>query len=216
MKHKAEYNIIIKKKSSAKYVIRINIYLQNFSLQPWLVWLSWLERRPITQGLQVWFPVRAHTWVVVSFPSLGESGRQLINVSLLHKCFSPFLSLKESNEKISLGKDEKKLLASVIWGIHVYVYTGLWYMFLLLVTSNKLETYYCPHIYIYGTVQKTFVPRSHKGIWGATLAHLGVAAEKKWSEIQFTLCIPHGSFCPWLAKNEYNQVIFWRKFFFLF
>ena len=35
------------------------------------MWLSWLEHRPITKRLQVWFPVRKHTQVVGSTPNAG-------------------------------------------------------------------------------------------------------------------------------------------------
>ena len=34
-------------------------------------WLSWLEYRLCTKGLQVWFPARAHDWVMSLIPSQG-------------------------------------------------------------------------------------------------------------------------------------------------
>ena len=83
--------------------------------KPWPVWLSWLEHHSVTEMLRVRFLVRAHTWFQVqslfwapvpvnprpthTIPSLGTSpglgtcGRQPIDASLLHQCFSPFLSL---------------------------------------------------------------------------------------------------------------------------
>ena len=65
------------------------------------MWLSWLEQYPLSGRLQVWFLVRARTWVVGSFPSPGTRGRQPINVSLSHLCFSLSLplSLKAMKKK---------------------------------------------------------------------------------------------------------------------
>ena len=69
---------------------------------PQSVWLSWLERQPVTKRLQVQFPARAHTWVLGLILGLGVDRRQPIDVSL-----SPFLSLK-AMKKMSLGEDKKK------------------------------------------------------------------------------------------------------------
>ena len=49
----------------------------------WLVWLYWLEHRPITGGLWVWSLVKAPT-----IPSPGMYRRHSINVSLSHWCSS--------------------------------------------------------------------------------------------------------------------------------
>ena len=57
---------------------------------------------------RVQFLVRAHTWVG-SITGWGTYGRQPINVSLSHKCFS--LSLSLSSISISLGEE-----------IHIYIY----------------------------------------------------------------------------------------------
>ena len=55
---------------------------------PWLVWLSWLERRLVHQRVGVWFPVGAwfpegaHAWVAGLIPGWGTNGRQPIDVFL--------------------------------------------------------------------------------------------------------------------------------------
>lgn len=47
---------------------------------------------PGTEGLLVLLPVRAHAWVFRLDPWWGVCTKQLINVLLSHKCFSPSLS----------------------------------------------------------------------------------------------------------------------------
>ena len=60
---------------------------------PWLVWLSGLSTSLRTGRSQVWFPVRAHAWVLGQVPNLGRArGNQLIYLSCVHWCFSAFLS----------------------------------------------------------------------------------------------------------------------------
>ena len=53
-------------------------------------WLRWLQCRP--QRLWVWFLVGALTWVAGSTPGQGAYGRQPIDASLSHWCFSFSLS----------------------------------------------------------------------------------------------------------------------------
>ena len=63
--------------------------LRTFMLQPWQVWLSWLECRPINTkgpGFDSSSKHIAGLWVW----SLGEAA---IAVPLLHQCSSPRLSL---------------------------------------------------------------------------------------------------------------------------
>ena len=53
---------------------------------PWLVWLSGLSTSLWTEGLLVWFPVRAHAWVAGQVPSGGAWE------ATTHWHFSPSLS----------------------------------------------------------------------------------------------------------------------------
>ena len=62
-------------------------WLKGRKSQPWPVWLSWLGVFPQSERSSVWFPVRAHAWVVGSVSGRGTYKRQLINVSLSHQCF---------------------------------------------------------------------------------------------------------------------------------
>ena len=78
-------------------------------------WLSWSESHPVHQKfvglipsqvihpLLVWPPVWAHT-----IPCIGMYGRQSIDVSCLHQCFSLSFSssLSKSNEKMPLVEDK--------------------------------------------------------------------------------------------------------------
>ena len=78
---------------------KICYYIQQRNIQSWLVWLSGLEHHPVHQNVVGSFPVRAHTQFVGSIPSQGTYGRQPIDVSPSHQCFSlspptPPLSLK--------------------------------------------------------------------------------------------------------------------------
>ena len=61
----------------------------------WLMCLSRLGIAPQTKMPWVWFPIRAHAWVRSSVPDQGTCKRQLIDISLSHRCFSlsPSLSL---------------------------------------------------------------------------------------------------------------------------
>ena len=80
---------------------------------PWLMWLSWLERCPITEGLQVQFPVRAHAKVVSSLPDLGcTRDNRLIFLSCIDASVLPS-SLSRSNEKIKIGHGN--------WYLGIYV-----------------------------------------------------------------------------------------------
>ena len=89
---------------------------------PLLVWLNWLEHHPVTEGLWldswsghvpglwVQYPVRAYDpQSECMIPSPSAYGRQPVNVSVSHPCFSPFLSPSpsKSNAKMSLGEDKK-------------------------------------------------------------------------------------------------------------
>ena len=59
---------------------------------PWLVWFSGLGIVPQTKRSPVWFPFRAHAWVVDQVPSWGyERGNQSMFL-FAHQCFSPYLS----------------------------------------------------------------------------------------------------------------------------
>ena len=51
-----------------------------------------------TERLRVPFPISPHTWAVGSIPSRAVYGKQLINVSLSHRCFSLYLFLSLSNQ----------------------------------------------------------------------------------------------------------------------
>ena len=59
---------------------------------PQPVLLSWLGAVLQTERWLVGFHVGAHAWGVGSAPSQGIYGRQPIDVSFLHQCFSPSLS----------------------------------------------------------------------------------------------------------------------------
>ena len=61
------------------------------STLPWLVWLSGLSTRLRSKGSLVWFPVRAHTWVVGQVLSWGHVGG--IHTFMFPSAFLP-LSLK--------------------------------------------------------------------------------------------------------------------------
>ena len=68
------------------------------------MWLSWLECHSITKMLQVQFPGRAHTYLVVGWvPDLGVYGKQEANASLWHQCFSLSLPFPASPKKKKKG-----------------------------------------------------------------------------------------------------------------
>ena len=81
-----------------------------------MVWLSWLGIIP--QGSLVQFPVGAHAWVAGSVPWSGS--RESTDVSLSHRCFSPFHS-PSLPLSLELIKERKKFfnalfqLARVVW-----------------------------------------------------------------------------------------------------
>ena len=77
-----------------KHLIKFNIYLwlKKKNLMPWLVWLSGLSAGLQTKRSLVWCPIRAHSWVAGPGPQLGACQRQLMDVSLAHRYFSPSLS----------------------------------------------------------------------------------------------------------------------------
>ena len=61
---------------------------------------------PYTKRSRVSFMVRAPTEAAGSVPGWGMHGRQLINVSLSHQCFSLFLSLPLFLKSVSMSSDE--------------------------------------------------------------------------------------------------------------
>ena len=70
-------------------------------------WLTWLEHCTCTERLQVQFLIRTHTQVVGLIPSQGVCGRQPIDVSFSHQCFSFSLSVSPSS---SFSKINKRIL----------------------------------------------------------------------------------------------------------
>ena len=68
------------------------MFLRRTWTVPWLVWLSWLGVIPQSEGLLVWFPLRAYAYIVGLLPGWGVCERQPIDVSLLYRGFSPSLS----------------------------------------------------------------------------------------------------------------------------
>ena len=64
--------------------------------KPWLVWLSRLDAGLQTKGLQVCFPVRAHTWVAGQVPSRGRVRGNHTLMFLSVSSFLPSPSLKIS------------------------------------------------------------------------------------------------------------------------
>ena len=79
-------------------------------LLPWLVWLSGLSVSLWIEKSLVQFPIRAHAWVVGQVLQRG-CVRQLINVSLTHRCFSSSLSPSFSlSLKIIINKKDSWIL----------------------------------------------------------------------------------------------------------
>ena len=62
-----------------------------------LGWLRWLERHPVTEGLRVQFPVRAHTYVagLVPSPDMYDPWSGPI-WKATNRCFSLSLSLSKN------------------------------------------------------------------------------------------------------------------------
>ncbi|KAF6109825.1 hypothetical protein HJG60_011016 [Phyllostomus discolor] len=56
------------------------------------VWLRWVDVIPQSKRSLVRFLIRAHAWVAGLVPGWGVCKRQLIDVSLSHRCVSPSLS----------------------------------------------------------------------------------------------------------------------------
>ena len=77
---------------------------KKWLIQPWLVWLSGPEHRPINQRVPIRFLVR----VVGSVPGQGTYERHLIDASLSHRCFSPSLPLSLKSIRMSLGEGERE------------------------------------------------------------------------------------------------------------
>ena len=73
-------------------VLGLEGLFKNHWLLPWPVWLGGLGVVPQSKMSPVRFSVRAHVCLVVSVPSWGTYERQLIDVSLSHRYFSPSLS----------------------------------------------------------------------------------------------------------------------------
>ena len=76
------------------------------------MWLSWLVIIPKSEISLVWFLVRAHAWGVGLVTGWGTCERQLIDVSLTHRYFSPSLSPSltlslKINNKIKIFKQNK-------------------------------------------------------------------------------------------------------------
>ena len=61
-------------------------------LSEWLKWKIVTILLLQSKRSPVWYLARAHAWVTGSVPGPGACKRQLIDVSLSHRCFSPFLS----------------------------------------------------------------------------------------------------------------------------
>ena len=67
------------------------------------VWLSLLGITPQIERSHIRLVARVHAWVAGSVPGQGACGRQLIDVTLSHQCFSPSLS-----PSLSLSLELKK------------------------------------------------------------------------------------------------------------
>ena len=67
-----------------------SLTLKSFWSCGWCGLVDWVLACQ-TKKSHVWFPVRAHAWVVTQVPQLGACEKQPIYVSLAHWCFSPFL-----------------------------------------------------------------------------------------------------------------------------
>ena len=74
------------------------------------MWLSWLEHRPISQKVVGSIPGKGTFLVVGSVSSQGTYGRQTIDVSLSHQCFSLSLTLSLS---LSLSPPTLPFLKSI-------------------------------------------------------------------------------------------------------
>ena len=93
------------------------------NLEPTLAGVAqWLECHPVTEGSQVQFLVRAHTWITGLLPSPGGYGRRPISASLSHWCLSldhPFsLHSSKSNEKKSPQGKITKINKWIKFGAH--------------------------------------------------------------------------------------------------
>ena len=86
------------------------IWCKKTAYRPWLVWLSGLSIVLRTKGSPVWFPVRAHAWVVGWVPSGGHVRG---NHTLMFLSFS--FSLPFSKNKYIKLKKKKQLTEASIW-----------------------------------------------------------------------------------------------------
>ena len=75
----------------------VNIKIEK----PWPVWLSGLNTVLQTERLQVWFPVRAHSWVVGQVPGVRGGERGNWSMFLSHIDVSLPLSLPPLPLKIN-------------------------------------------------------------------------------------------------------------------
>ena len=83
-------------------------FIKNKESLPQLVWASGLSTSLRTQSLPVQFLVRAHAWVEGQVPFMGACKKQLIDVSLMHQCLSPSLSLSLP-QSLKINKIIKKI-----------------------------------------------------------------------------------------------------------
>ena len=91
--HQASAQAMPPTRDSSPFPCTMDSY-SSFKMPPrsWAAWLSCFGVVLQTKTSPVQFPVRAHAWVAGSVPGWGTCKRQLISVSLIHRCFSPSLS----------------------------------------------------------------------------------------------------------------------------
>ena len=77
----------------AEFICLFSVTSIKCKLQPWLLWLSWLERYPMNQK------------VAGLIPGWGVFRRQPIGFSHIVVSLSLSSSLSKINEKMSLGED---------------------------------------------------------------------------------------------------------------
>ena len=84
---------------------------RNTALQPWSVWLGWLERHPVTTRLCDRFQIRAHTQGAGSIPvwdMIAGWGENAIDASLTTMVPLSRTLSKKGSEEVSLGEDSRK------------------------------------------------------------------------------------------------------------
>ena len=96
-------------------------------VEPWLVWLSGLSTGLWTKGLLVWFPVRAHAWVVGQVPS---GGCMRGNHTFL------FLSFSFSLPSFSL-----KIKKVEMWCFCCFIFNRFWQYIFLKKQNAKIYTH---------------------------------------------------------------------------